>query len=407
METINTNRPKPLQGIRIIALEQYGAGPFCTMNLADLGAEIIKIESPAREGVPGGDSSRQSGPYFMGEDDSQFFQTFNRNKRSLSLNTRSPEGREILLKLVATADAVVNNLRGDQPAKLGITYDDLKHVNPRIVCAHLSGYGRTGPRAAWPSYDYLMQAESGYLNLTGEPGSPPTRMGLSIVDFLTGLTTAFAMTAAMLGASRSGQGCDIDVTLYDVAMQQLTYPATWYLNEQHLTERMPRSGHPFVVPCEMFPTSDGWLFVMCITKKFWENLCTLLERPDLITDSRFADFEDRLANRDALAEILDAIISRKSASAWMQTLAGKVPAAPVLTMPQALDNPYFKEMGGITEQPHAVRPDFKVVSSPIRVNGQRAGALAGPSLGADTVGLLQELGMDENKISGLQAQGVI
>lgn len=404
---MKTNRPKPLQGIRIIALEQYGAGPFCTMNLADMGAEIIKIESPARPGIPGGDSSRQSGPYFMGEDDSQFFQTFNRNKRSMSLNTRSPEGREILLKLVATADAVINNLRGDQPAKLGITYDDLKHVNPRIVCAHLSGYGRTGPRATWPAYDYLMQAESGYLNLTGEPGSPPTRMGLSIVDFLTGITTAFATTAAMLGASRSGVGCDIDVTLYDVAMQQLTYPATWYLNEQHLTERMPRSGHPFVVPCEMFPTTDGSLFVMCITKKFWENFCNQLERPDLIIDPRFADFDDRLANRDALAKIIDAITSTKSASEWMQILAGKVPAAPVLTMPQALDNPYFKETGGITQQAHPLRSDFKVVSSPIRINGERSPALAGPALGADTTELLNELGIDSNDISKLHDQGVI
>ena len=247
----------PLQGIRILAIESYGAGPYASMHLADLGAEVIKIENPARPGVAAGDSARQSGPFFLGENDSQFFQTFNRNKRSVVLDLRKPTGYAAFLKLVAKADAVMNNLRGDQPGKLRITYDDLKGVNPRIVCGHLSGYGRTGPRASWPAYDYLAQAEAGYLDLTGEPGSLPTRMGLSIIDYMSGVTAGYAVTAALLGAARSGQGCDIDVTLYDVAMHQLTYPATWYLNEGYVAERRPRSGHPSVVPSEMFPTATA------------------------------------------------------------------------------------------------------------------------------------------------------
>ncbi len=147
----------------------------------------------------------------------------------------------------------MNNLRGDQPAKLRITYADLQAANPRLVCAHLSGYGRTGPRAGWPAYDYLAQAEAGYLHLTGEPDAPPTRMGLSIIDYMSGVTMAYALTAALLGAYRSGKGCDVDVTLYDVAMHQLSYPATWYMNEGYVSERRPRSGHPRWFRARCFP----------------------------------------------------------------------------------------------------------------------------------------------------------
>ncbi len=170
---------RPLEGVRVLAVEHYGAGPFGSMHLADMGADVIKIENPAA----GGDTARIVGPHLLGDGDSEFFQTLNRNKRSLGLNLKAPEGREVFEKLVATADGVTNNLRGDQPGKLRLTYDDLKKVNPRIVCAHLSAYGRDGPRVTWPGYDYLMQGEVGFMALTGEPDGPPTRMGLSIVDF--------------------------------------------------------------------------------------------------------------------------------------------------------------------------------------------------------------------------------
>jgi len=239
----------PLKGIRILSIEQYGAGPYASMYMADMGAEVIKIESPATNG----DNSRASGPHFLGDNDSHFFQTFNLGKKSLSLDLRHPRGKGVLNRLVGDADAVLNNLRGDLPGKLGLTYADLCTFNPRIVCTHLSGYGRTGQRANWPAYDYLMQAEAGYLALTGEPNSPMTRMGLSMVDYLSGITTAFALTAALVGALRNGKGRDVDVTLYDVAMHQLTYPATWYLNEGDVVTRRPRSGHPYVVPCASFP----------------------------------------------------------------------------------------------------------------------------------------------------------
>ena len=268
---------RPLSGIRILSVEQYGAGPYGTMLLADLGADVIKIEAPSM----GGDVSRATGPYFLGEGDSQFFQTFSRGKSSAALETKTPEGRAQFEGLVAGADAVANNLRGDQPGKMKLTHDDLKAINPKIVCAHLSAYGRDNERAAWPGYDYLMQAEAGLMALSGEPDGPPVRCGLSIIDFHTGSQLAVAILAGILGAQRTGNGCDMDVALFDTALHQLSYPATWYLNEGVEIARLPRGAHPSIAPSQAFRTADGWLMVMCQTPKFWEAFCDLIGRPDL------------------------------------------------------------------------------------------------------------------------------
>jgi len=398
---------QPLHGIRVLSVESYGAGPYGTMHLADLGAEVIKIEAPARGKIAPGDSARHAGPFFLGPNDSQFFQSFNRNKRSVVLDLHHPDGYAAFLKLAARADAVMNNLRGDQPGKLRLAYNDLKGANPRLVCAHLSGYGRTGPRAGWPAYDYLAQSEAGYLHLTGEPDGPPTRMGLSVIDFMSGVTMAFALAAALLGAFRSGRGCDVDVTLYDVAMHQLTYLATWYMNAGQAAERRPRSGHPTIVPCEMFPTADGWLFIMCMTPKFWTALCEAIGLPDLATDPRFIGFPQRLGNREALVEILDAVFRRATTGEWMQCLGGRVPAAPILTLPQAVENPYFAATGGVLTVAHPQRTDLKMVASPIRIDGERRGAFAGPALGEDTEALLREAGFGDADMERLREGGAI
>ncbi len=391
----------PLQGIRIVSVEQYGAGPWASMYLADMGAEVIKIEAPQ-----GGDSSRASGPHFLGKDDSQFFQTFNLGKRSVALDLRTDEGRAVFRRLAVTADAVMNNMRGDQPGKIGLDYAALGSLKPSLVCVHLSGYGRTGERAAWPAYDYLMQAEAGFLHLTGEPDGPPTRMGLSIVDYLTGITTAFALTAALLGAARTGRGRDVDVTLYDVAVHQLSYPATWYLNEGDETLRRPRSGHPAVVPTEVFPTADGQVFIMCVLPKFWEALCAEVGLPELVTDPQFATPRARFANRDVLAGLLDGALKAHPTQHWMARLAGKVPVAPVLTVAQALDNPYLAATGGIQRFDHPARAGFRALSSPIRVDGERATARPAPALGADTDAVLAEV-MSGDEIAGLRARWII
>jgi succinate---hydroxymethylglutarate CoA-transferase len=395
----------PLEGVRVLSVEQYGAGPFGSMYLADMGAEVIKIEPPSGPAGPGGDMSRHTGPHMLPDNDSQFFQTFNRNKRSITLDLKHPDGQAVLRALAGTADAVMNNLRGDQPDKLGLTHAALGTVKPGLVCAHLSAYGRTGPRAAWPGYDYLMQAEAGYLSLTGEPGTPPARMGLSIVDFMTGVTCAFALVSALLAAARTGQGRDIDVSLYDVAMHQLTYPATWYLNAGDVTGRRPRSGHPSIVPVETLPTQDGWVFVMCVLPKFWAKLCAILGVPELVEDPRFRGPRDRFANRDALMEILDARSRTRTTAEWMAAFGGQIPAAPVLDVAQALDNPYFRDQGGVRTVDHPHFPGLAMVANPIRAGVEHPSRPA-PPLGGDTEALLEEIGMAD-RLEALRAAGVV
>ena len=389
----------PLSGLRVIAVEVYGAGPFGTAHLADLGAEVIKIEQ--REG---GDVSRAVGPYFLGEGDSHFFQSLNRNKKSLTLDLKQPRGQEVLHRLAATADGLMGNLRGDQPEKLGLTYQGLSKANPKIVCAHLSAYGRDGARKGWPGYDYLMQGEAGYLSLTGEPDGPPARMGLSVVDYSTGTTCALALLAGILEARRTGRGRDIDVSLYDVAMHQLNYPAAWYLNEGLVTARAPRSAHPFIVPSQLYRTADGWIFVMAQTQRFWELLCDVLGRADLKT--KFPDFEARRAQRDELTGVLDKEFTRKETRDWLQKLSGVIPCGPVFDLPQALDNPYFLERGGVQVFDHPDKPGFKLVASPFRL-GEPLPAQPAPKLGQHTEALLQELGYASDEISQLKRENVV
>lgn len=390
----------PLAGVRILALEVYGAGPFGSAHLADLGAEVIKIEQRAG----GGDVSRAVGPYFLGADDSVFFQSLNRNKKSLSLDLKHPRGREVLMKLAATADGLLSNLRGDQPEKLQLTYRDLAPANPKIVCAHLSAYGRDGSRKSWPGYDYLMQGEAGYLALTGEPEGPPARMGLSIVDYATGTTCALALLAGILEARRTGKGRDLDVSLYDVAMHQLNYPAAWYLNHGLVTERVARSAHPFIAPSQLYRTKDGWIFLMAQTQRFWEVLCDALRRGDL--KARYPNFESRREHRDELTKVLDAAFSRQTTEQWLKQLRGTVPCGPVYDMAQALENPYFLERGGVQVFDHPDKPGLKLVASPFRI-GEPLPAKPAPKLGEHTEALLRELGYAESDIAALRKAKVV
>ncbi len=393
----------PLSGVRIIAVEQYGAGPFGTLYLADLGAEIIKIENPAT----GGDVSRHTGAYSLGDDDSHFFQTFNRNKKSLTLDLKSKPGREVFARLVESADAVLNNLRGDQPAKLGIDYASLSEINPRVVCVHLSAYGRDNDRAAWPGYDFLMQAEAGYMSLTGEPDTPPARFGLSIVDYMAGLVAALGLLAALLAARETGGGRDVDVSLFDVALHQLSYPATWYLNEGVVTNRLPRSAHPSTVPCQLFKTADGWVFVMCMLEKFWQALIEGLNLPELARDPRFIDFNARRGNRDELTTMLDHAFQTKPTHEWLQQFRGAIPIAPVYDLEQALTNPYVGALELIQTTAHTERADLRLLANPIKVDGERLPGKAGPALGADTDALLLELGYSPEDIAAFRAAQVL
>jgi crotonobetainyl-CoA:carnitine CoA-transferase CaiB-like acyl-CoA transferase len=393
----------PLNGVRVLAVEQYGAGPFGTMFLADQGAEVIKIENPN----DGGDMSRAVGPYFFAPGDSEFFHSLNRNKKSLTLDLSRPEGQAVLHDLVRTADAVASNLRGDVPAKLGLVYERLKGSNPKIVCAHLSAYGRSGPRADWPGFDYLMQAEAGYFSLTGEPGAPPARFGLSVVDLMSGLGLAYALLAALTAARATGAGRDIDVSLFDIALFNTCYLATWYLNEGVVTGRLPRSAHPALTPCQLYRTRDGWIYIMCNKEKFWPALCAKLERPEWIEDARFRRFPDRLRHRELLTGMLDRELERGTTAEWLERFAGVVPAAPINDLPQALENPFVTEHGRLQTLPHPTRGSFRMVASPVRCGSEEPPAHPAPGLGAHTEELLQEIGYDNARIRALREAKVI
>ncbi len=394
---------RPLEGLRILSFEAVGAGPFGSMYLADLGAEVIKIENRAANG----DATRSMGPYFLGPADSHFFQCFNLNKRSLTLNVKTAEGREIFHRLVGTADAVMNNLRGDQPEKLGLEYKHLGSVNPAIVCAHLSAYGRDNERKNWPGYDYLMQAEAGYMTLTGEPNGPPARMGLSIIDYMTGITTALALMAKLYQVRETKTGGDIDVSLFDVALHQLTYPGAWYINEGHETSRQPRSAHPTQVPVQLLPTTDGWIFVMCMTDKFWSILLEEIGRQDLAKDERFNTATGRLENREALIEILDKIFRHDTTQSWLDRLRAKMPAAPVLSMGSALDNPFVQEVGMRRNTPHPLRSDYESLANPIKLDGERLASQAAPGLGSDTADILFALGYSKSAVDELRQKNIV
>jgi len=393
----------PLNDLRILTIEQYGAGPYCSMFLADMGAEVIKIENPSS----GGDFARATGPYFLGENDSLYFQSFNLNKRSITLDLKEQEGRKVLHQLIGSSHAIINNLRGNQPTKLGVDYASLKSINRAIVCGHISAYGRDNSRAARPGYDYLMQSEAGFLSMTGEPDGPPARFGLSVVDFMTGMMLAYGITAAIMKAQKTGDGGDVDVSLLDTALHQLSYPGIWYLNEGQVTGRAPRGAHPSVTPSQLVRCKDGWIFIMCQNPRFWELLLEGLKDNNLAQDGRFRDLESRLMNRDALTEELDSIFSESTTEEWVEHFKEKIPIAPVYNIAEALDNPFLNEADMIGQVDHPDRNGMRILRNPIRLDGERLPSQAGPKLGQDTEEVLRESGYSGKEIADLRTNGVI
>ena len=392
----------PLTGLKLITIEQYGAAPFGTMYLADLGAEVIKIENHHSHGEMG----RHVVPYSE-DGDSLFFQTFSCNKKCLALDLKTPAGQEILGRIVTGADALINNLRGNLPAKLGLDYAALGALKPEIVCVHLSAYGRNNERAAWPGLDYVMQAEAGYLSMTGEPDGPPTRMGLSIVDFMAGLTAALALVAGVMGARQSGTGQDYDASLFDVAMANLSYPATWHLNEGFEPRRVPHSGHPSLVPSEMYQTSDGWIFIMTNKANFWPRLCHALEKPQWIDDPRMESFQTRLDNREEVVQCLGSVFLTRSTDDWLERLHGQLPCAPVNDVKAALASDFAATLRSVQSVPHPVRGEVRMVRQPILIDGEVAPRRAARALGADTAEILADAGYSDAEIAALETQGVI
>ena len=391
---------RPLSDVRIVAVEQYGAGPFGTLQLSDLGADVIKIEDPRT----GGDVGRTVPPFAEGED-SLFFEAFNRGKRSISLDLTNDAGRAVFEDLVRGADAVFSNLRGDATARLRLRYHDLAVVNPRIVCCALTAFPLDGPRASEPGYDYLVQGLAGWMSITGEPDAPPTKTGPSVVDFAAGLNAALALVSAVHAARRDGIGGDCDVTMFDTAVGLLGYLATWHLTAGYEPARTEHSAHPSLVPFQNFATADGWIVVACAKEKFWQRLIVAIGRADLGADDRFTTFDARRRHAHVLLPVLRRIFADRSTDDWLDILAAAgVPCAPVNSVAQGLVA--HRASGG--NQIETLHPRFGTVrhAGPmIRVEPQRDVYQPAPARGEHTIALLAELGYERGKMDELQRAG--
>ncbi len=399
-DTESTGRPPPLEGLRIVAVEQFGAGPYGTLLLADLGAEVIKIEDPGS----GGDVSRYIPPAQTGTD-SLYFEAVNRNKRSVVLDLKNDAGRQVFEGLVATADAVFSNMRGDQPERLRLTYEHLRHINERIVCVALTGYGRSEAQARLPGYDALVQAETGWAALTGGPADPPTKSGLSLADYATGLTAMVGLLAAVMDARTRGVGRDVDTDLYDASLSMLTHHATWKLSADIDTDRQAMSAHASVVPFQFFATADGHLAVAAAKERFFGDLVRAIGLPHLAEDVRFADMAARSEHREELLPLLAARFAELTTDAWMERLRGVVPVAPVQTMEKALDPDDLQRRGMLAEYDHPRLGRVRSVGPPLFFSDYQPVHRAGPSMGGDGPAILAELGYDDGGIASLQQRG--
>ena len=394
---------RALSDVRVVALEQYAAGPYGSLHLAELGADVIKIEQP-----PGGDVGRDVPPY-RAEDDSLFFQALNRSKRSVCLDVSTPAGRRVLEDLVRVSDGVYSNLRGDVPARLGITHDQLAHLNPRIVCCTLTGYGTTGPRAAQPGFDYMVQGLTGWMSITGEPDGPPSKTGLSAVDFATGLVAALSLVSGIHTARRDGVGSDCDVSLLETGLSMLNYLATWSLSRGYEPQRIARSGHPTLVPFGNFPTRDGWIVAGGSKEKFWERLAAALGRADLLEDPRYVTFETRLAHRGELTSELDAVFRTRDTAAWIGVLeAAGVPCSPINQVGDAFADPQVQARDAVFFLDHPTLGSVGHVASPVRAGSQPHVRQPAPRLGEHTGEVLEGLlGYSPAQVEALAWDGVV
>ncbi len=393
---------RPLDDIRVLALEQYGAGPFGSLHLADLGADVIRIESPY------GDAGRSVPPYAV-EGDSLFFESFNRNKRSIAVDLTSESGRAVFEDLVRCSDVVYSNLRGDVVQTLRLMYADLAPVNPAIVCCSLSGFGLDGPRRAEPAFDYMLQGLCGWMSVTGEPDGPPTKSGLSLVDFSAGLVAACSILAAVHAARRDGVGADCDVSLFDTAIAMLTYVGTWQLSRGHETGRQPQSAHPTLAPFQMFRTQDGWIVAGGSKEKFWRKMTVVLGRPELADDPRFVDFPSRLLHRDELVAEIEAALRTGTTETWLVRFrqAG-VPCAPVNSVRQALADPQVAARELVVTTAHPRFGAVQSLASPVRVGARDGGHRRGPRPGEHTDDVLATLcGYSDSDLHALRAAGAI
>lgn len=392
----------PLMDVRVLAVEQYGAGPWGTSQLTELGADVIKIEDPR----VGGDVGRYVPPFAAGED-SLFFETFNGGKRSIALDLKNDAGVEVFHRLVQHADVVFSNLRGDQPARLGLRFADLGPVNPTIVCCSLSGYGQDGPRATSGALDYVVQGLTGWMTVGGEPGAPPARMGLSLVDYAGGYVSAIAILGGLLRARRDGIGCDCDISLQETALSLLTYLGTWAATRGYVPPRRPNSAHPSIVPFQNFETSDGWIVVACPKQDLWERLCRAIERPELLDDPDYSSLTLRDQRRDVLLGTLEATFRGRTTHDWVARLeAVGVPVGRINGLAEALVDPQVIAREGVDAYQHDRFGEVRRIRSALRLSGPRRVPERAPRLGEHTDVVLAEVGgYGPDEIRSLAARG--
>ncbi len=392
----------PLGDVKVVDFTRVLAGPFVTQILGDLGAHVFKIEAPGH-----GDETRTFAPHVGGE--SHYFLGLNRNKKSLQIDLQTPEGVDLVKRLVAQADVVVENFRPGVMQRLGLGYEALREINPRLIYCAVSGFGMDGPLRDKPSFDIVTQAMSGAMSLNGEPGRDPVKLGLPLGDMVGGIFGSIGVLSALHERHFTGQGRLIDISLHDGMLGMLGYLAQLYF----VTGRDPKpvgTSHPNIAPYGAFPASDGLIIIACLVEGFWRKLCECLERPELADDARFATAAARLQNRVELDRTIAEITRTRTVAAWVERLSREdVPHAPILSVGEALSHPHSLARGMVQAVEHPTAGRLNLVGRPIKFAGMEQPGLApAPTLGQHTRAVLQEeLGLDEAALEQLAAAGVI
>ena len=393
--------PRPLEGIRVLDLTRVLAGPLGTMVLGDLGADVVKVERPGA-----GDDLRAWGPPFTPDGASAYFLAVNRNKRSIALDLKADAGQAVFRRLVRDADVVVENFRSGTLDGLGLGWDDLLAENPRLVLVSLTAYGSSGPYRDLPGYDIVVQAMGGLMSVTGEPDGRPMRVGVAIVDVLSGLYIAIAVLAALRERERTGAGQRVELSLLDVELASLVN----VVHNQLIAGQAPRrlgNAHPSIVPYEVFASADGHLAIAVATEPQWAAFCAVLEHESLASDPRFRTNRDRVAHRDELMAILGGALAERPTGAWIEALrAADVPCGPVNTIQDVLDDPQVRDGGLIREIARPSGP-VQVVGSPLRFASGPLPATPPPALGEHGDEVLRAAGFDEEEVARLRASGVL
>ena len=393
----------PLAGIRVVDLTRILAGPYCTMALADAGADVVKIEEPRK-----GDDTRGWGPPFV-EGESTYFLSVNRGKRSLTLDLKHDEGRRILRRLLDDADVLVENFRPGTLDRLGFSYEAVRARNPRIVYASVSGYGPDGPWGGKPGYDAVAQGEGGIMSITGFPDGPPTRVGASVADVLAGMTVFQGILLALLRRERSGEGGQVDASLLESVLAPLSYHASAYLLAGEVPARLGNR-HPSLAPYETFEAADGYVIVGVGNDALWRTFCAAAELPDLARDERFQTNAQRVRNYAALRERLAPVLRARGVGEWVALLEGAgVPCGRVRTVAEALDSAQVKARGLLLEVTHPTVGAGRYLGSPIHLSGAGRGSRRPPPLLGEHTGevLAERLGMSPAEVEELRRQGIV